>query len=29
MLNPVMKVVFEKLASDTEKQMVSVLNKLS
>lgn len=28
LLNPVMKLVFEKLASDTEKQMVSVLNGL-
>jgi carbon monoxide dehydrogenase subunit G len=28
LLNPVMKLVFEKLANDTEKQMVSVLNGL-
>ena len=28
LLNPVMKVVFEKLANDTEKQMTSVLNGL-
>ena len=28
LLNPVMKLVFEKLASETEKQMVSVLNGL-
>lgn len=29
LLNPVMKLVFEKLAGDTEKQMCSVLNKLA
>ena len=29
LLNPVMKLVFEKLAGDTEKQMSSVLNKLA
>jgi carbon monoxide dehydrogenase subunit G len=29
LLNPVMKLVFEKLASDTEKQMVTVLNGLN
>lgn len=29
LLNPVMKLVFEKLANDTEKQMVSVLNTLN
>ncbi len=29
LLNPVMKVAFEKLANDTEKQMVSVLNRLN
>jgi carbon monoxide dehydrogenase subunit G len=28
LLNPVMKLVFEKLANDTEKQMVTVLNRL-
>ena len=28
-LNPVMKLVFEKLANDTEKQMVTVLNDLN
>jgi carbon monoxide dehydrogenase subunit G len=28
MLNPVMKLVFEKLASDTEKQLSTVLNQL-
>jgi hypothetical protein len=28
-LNPVMKIVFEKLASDTEKQMTAVLNRLT
>jgi carbon monoxide dehydrogenase subunit G len=28
-LNPVMKIVFEKLANDTEKQMTAVLNRLS
>jgi hypothetical protein len=27
-LNPVMKLVFEKLASDTEKQLSAVLNRL-
>ena len=29
LLNPVMKLVFEKLANDTEKQMVTVLNGLN
>lgn len=29
LLNPVMKVVFEKLANDTEKQMTTVLNQLN
>ena len=29
LLNPVMKLVFEKLANDTEKQMVAVLNELN
>ena len=29
LLNPVMKVVFEKLANDTEKQMTTTLNRLS
>jgi carbon monoxide dehydrogenase subunit G len=29
LLNPVMKLVFEKLANDTEKQMTTVLNGLS
>ncbi len=29
LLNPVMKVVFEKLANDTEKQMTTTLNGLS
>jgi carbon monoxide dehydrogenase subunit G len=28
-LNPVMKIVFEKLANDTEKQMTAVLNRLT
>lgn len=28
LLNPVMKLVFEKLANDTEKQMVTVLKRL-
>lgn len=29
LLNPVMKLVFEKLAGDTEKQMATVLNQLT
>ena len=29
LLNPVMKLAFEKLANDTEKQMVGVLNRLN
>jgi hypothetical protein len=29
LLNPVMKLVFEKLANDTEKQMTTVLNGLN
>jgi hypothetical protein len=28
-LNPVMKIVFEKLANDVEKQMTAVLNRLT